>query len=167
MRNQGQEPLKNSTVGNVISFWCAGTGCAGTPSVGDCLKLHRVVLAFAAALAACSVTTPPVSHGPSQPIVKRQAAPDWFHHELALARHAKATHLPPGDPLGAQRAYYAIMLPACQRVARTGPEKYRARCLALSRHAAADAAAANDDFSCESDHDDSQDSQAAKTACSD
>ncbi len=140
--------------------------CAGNRTKGDGLKSYRWAIGLAGGLSACSVSAPPpkpVTHVQA----KHVAPPDWFHHELALARHAKATHLPPGDTLGAQRAYYAVMLPACRRVAKSGPDKYRARCFALSNHAAADAAAANDDFSCESDHDDSQDSQAEKTACSD
>jgi hypothetical protein len=93
--------------------------------------------------------------------------PDWFHRELALARHARATHLPIGDKAGAQRAYYAVMLPACRKVAQSGPDKYRARCQSLASHAAADAAAANDDFSCMDDHVDTGDTQAEKTACND
>ncbi len=137
------------------------------PGMEGSLKLHRITICLGAALSACTTQVAPPS--PRPPVVVRHAPapPDWFHHELALARHARANHLPVGDTLGAQRAYYAVMLPACQHVAKSGPEKYRARCLAMSRHAAADAAAANDDFSCEPDHDDSQDSQAEKTACND
>ncbi len=116
-------------------------------------------------LSACSTSAPPPR--PPQPQAQHHVPPDWFHRELALARHARMTHLPPGDTAGAQRAYYKVMLPACQRVAKSGPDKYRARCKALTDHAAADAAAANNDFDCMPDQDDSQASQAEKTACND
>ncbi|MEJ0046177.1 MAG: hypothetical protein WDN04_08710 [Rhodospirillales bacterium] len=66
-------------------------------------------------MAACAPSAPP-----QQPVTHDQpkahvvpAPPDWFHRELALANHARRVHAPHGDLLGAQRAYYQVMVPAC------------------------------------------------------
>jgi len=93
---------------------------------------------------------------------------------LALARHARVAFVPQGDQAGAQLAYYKVMVPACQHVMKSGPDKYHGRCVALLRHAttAAVADAAEilpppDDFACNDDRDDSNDPTAQVTACSD
>jgi hypothetical protein len=82
--------------------------------------------------------------------------------------------MPHGDQSGAQLAYYKVMVPACQHVMKSGPDKYHGRCVALLRHAttAAVADAAEilpppDDFACNDDRDDSNDPTAQVTACSD
>jgi hypothetical protein len=130
---------------------------------------------FCCALAACAPAAPPpvVAHeapktSPAAPL------PDWFHRQLALARHARVTFAPHADQTGAQLAYYKVMVPACQRVIKSGPDKYRGRCVALLHHAnmAAVADAAKilpppDDFACNDDHDDGNDPPALVTACND
>jgi hypothetical protein len=95
------------------------------------------------------------------------APPDWFHRQLALARQARAVHLPAGDKPGAQRAYFAVMVPACGRIASAGPDKYRARCRALVNQATTDSAAANAGPACDEDRDDSGQTPAQIAACSD
>jgi hypothetical protein len=61
------------------------------------------------------------------------------------------------------------MVPACERVERSGPDKYRARCSALLHPARAPAAKAApvEDAVCDLDRDDSNDTPAQITACSD
>ena len=127
------------------------------------------IFAFVAlCVAACATTPqPPPPPRPVATAPRHVTPPDWFHRELALARHARKSHLPPSDTKGAQHAYYSVMLPACERVAKSGPDKYRARCRALTEHATTAATLANDDFDCKDEQDDSRDSQAEKTACSD
>jgi hypothetical protein len=93
--------------------------------------------------------------------------PDWFHRQLAEARRAKIGHLPPGDSVGALRAYYAVMVPVCEHVAKAGPAKYRARCRSLIERASNAVAAAAYNPPCDDDHDDSDDTPAQITACSD
>jgi hypothetical protein len=92
---------------------------------------------------------------------------DWFHRQLAAAHRAKISHLPRGDSAGAQRAYYAVMLPVCGQVAKSGPAQYRARCQALVLRASNAAAAAAYNPPCDDDHDDTGDTPAEITACSD
>jgi hypothetical protein len=131
--------------------------------------LLRLALAGVLALAGCA--TPPTA--PPPPTVAHaapHAAPkplDWFHRQLALAQKARATHLPVGDAVGAQRAYYAVMVPVCGRVAASGPAQYRPRCRAIIQRASDAAAAATANPACDDDHDDSGDTQAQITACSD
>jgi hypothetical protein len=122
----------------------------------------RFALAATLILASC-VAAPP----PAPPPAAAHAAPDWFHQQLALARKARLAHLPVGDAAGAQRAYYAVMVPACGRVASSGPAQYRARCRIIIQHASDAAAAATANPPCDDDHDDSGDTQAQITACSD
>jgi hypothetical protein len=129
-----------------------------------------LALVLALALAACVTAPPPappplvvhaVPHKPPAPL-------DWFHRQLAMARHARATHLPRSDTAGAQLAYYAVMLPACGHIAKVGPEAYRARCRAIVQRASDAAAAAAMGPACPDDeHDDSADDPAQVTACSD
>jgi hypothetical protein len=133
------------------------------------IPLLRLALAAPLALAGCVAAPPP----PPPPVVAH-AAPhpppkplDWFHRQLALARHAKLTHLPVGDAAGAQRAYYAVMVPVCGRVAASGPAQYRARCRAIIQRASDAAALATANPPCDDDHDDSGDTEAQITACSD
>ncbi len=132
--------------------------------------LRFAAVLMLAMLAACA-TTPPSPPPPrvTHALPHRPPAPlDWFHRQLALARHARATHLPPGDTAGAQRAYYAVMLPVCAHVAKAGPALYRARCSAIVARASDAAAAAAAGPPCpDDDHDDSADSPAQVTACSD
>lgn len=127
------------------------------------------------ALAACSPAVPPpvVAHAAPKP---RSAAPapDWFHRELALARQAKGAFVPHGDQASAQLAYYKVMVPACQHVVKSGPDKYRGRCVALLHHATMAEAADSvkilpppDDFACNDERDDSNDPITQVTACSD
>jgi hypothetical protein len=119
------------------------------------------------AMAGCAAPPPPVARAPSAAVRPRPAPPDWFHRQLAAARKAKMSHLPPGDAAGAQAAYNAVMLPVCAQVAKAGPDKYRARCRALVARASDAAAAAAYNPPCDDDHDDSGDSPAQITACSD
>jgi len=117
-------------------------------------------------LASCAVLEP----GPRQvvpaPAPRASAPPDWFHHEIALARHARVVHQPTQDTAGAQRAYDAIMVPACARVSKSGPDKYRARCKILIARASAHAVTPAATPPCD-DHDDSFDTPAQITACND
>jgi hypothetical protein len=126
-------------------------------------------LGLALAAASCAAPPPPappalVAHAPPHPAPK---PPDWFHRQLALARHARLAHLPVGDTAGAQRAYFAVMVPVCGRVAANGPAQYRARCRSIIQRASDAAAAATANPACDDDHDDSGDTQAQITACSD
>jgi hypothetical protein len=154
----------------------AGRGERSRPNTGSACRAAAILGGLVWSLAGCAPAIAP------RPVVAQQqpkphapaAAPDWFHRELSLARHARVTFVPHGDQVGAQRAYYKVMVPACHRVAQSGPAKYRAQCSVLLRHAAAasaaDAAAlapAADEFSCNDDHDDSRDDPAQVTACSD
>jgi hypothetical protein len=146
------------------------------PSIAGAWRRIGAAAGVACGLAGCAPSVPPrpvVAQVPPQLHVAA-SPPDWFHRELARARHARVAHVPHGDQVGAQRAYYQVMVPACRRVARSGPDKYRARCAALVQHeataSAADAAAimpAPDDFSCNDERDDSRDDPARVTACSD
>ena len=90
---------------------------------------------IAMALAACT------GPAPAPPQVSRAALvkppPDWYHRQLALARNARAEHRPKQDTAGAQYAYYAIMLPACEHIEKSGPNKYRPRCKILIAKATA------------------------------
>jgi hypothetical protein len=117
-------------------------------------------------LASC-MAPPPVAT--RAPVAKSVPAPDWFHRELARARRAKADHRPSQDAAGALHAYYAILLPACDRVEKSGPDKYRPRCKILIAKAARPASPALPAASyapCD-DRDDSLQSAAEITACSD
>jgi hypothetical protein len=98
-----------------------------------------------------------------------RASPDWFQRHLADARHARAVHLAAGDTAGARRAYAAVMVPACERVERSGPDKYRARCRNLLHTAKAPAIKlpSVEDTACDLDRDDSNDTPEQITACSD
>ncbi len=123
-----------------------------------------IVLAAGVGLAGCVTQAPP----PPTPVaVAPPPPPDWFHRELALARHARAAHLPASDIAGAQRAYFAVMVPVCGKVAANGPVKYKARCKAIIDRATTDAANANAGPPCDDEHDDSADTPAQITACSD
>ena len=130
---------------------------------------------FCCGLAACAPATPPPVVAHVAPRANTAAPPpDWFHRQLALARHARVTFTPHADQTGAQLAYYKVMVPACQHVIKSGPDKYHARCVALLHHAnmAAVADAAKilpppDDFACNDDHDDGNDPPALVTACND
>ena len=129
-------------------------------------------LGLLATLAACATTPPPPPPPPqhvTHAVPHKPPAPlDWFHRQLAMARHARHVHLPASDTAGAQRAYYAVLLPACAHVAKAGPEQYRARCRAIVQRAADASAAANAGPACpDDDHDDSTDPTAQVTACSD
>jgi hypothetical protein len=94
-------------------------------------------------------------------------APDWFHRQLAAAHHARITHVPPGDKAGAQRAYDAIMVPACGKIAASGPAKYRAQCRTMVQRANDAAAALAESPTCRDDSDDAPETAAQVTACSD
>lgn len=98
-----------------------------------------------------------------------RASPDWFQRQLVEARHARTVHLAAGDKAGARKAYAAIMVPACERVERSGPDKYRTRCRALLHPARAPATKAPpvEDAVCDLDRDDSNDTPEQITACSD
>ncbi len=126
-----------------------------------------------ASLAACATPAPAPPAAPTphvtRAVPRKPPAPlDWFYRQLALARHARAVHLPHSDAAGAQRAYYAVLLPACAHVAHSGPEAYRARCRAIVARASDAAAAAAAGPPCpDDDHDDSADAPAQVTACSD
>ncbi len=124
-------------------------------------------LAALASLAGCVTTAPPRPAIVSTKPHAVSAPPDWFHRELALARHARLTHLPHTDKAGAQAAYYAVMVPACARVVKSGPAKYRARCATLVEHATSPAPQIMDEFPCNTDHDDSRDTPEEMTACND
>jgi hypothetical protein len=127
------------------------------------------------ALAGCAAPAPPAPVAATHQVaVPHHAAPpaDWFHRQLALARHARAVHLPVGDRTGAQRAYFAVMVPACGRIASSGPDKYRPRCKALISQATTDSvdantAPANAAPLCDQDRDDSGQTPSQITACSD
>jgi hypothetical protein len=92
--------------------------------------------------------------------------PDYYHRQLQLARNARAEHRPKQDTAGAQHAYYAIMLPACEHIEKSGPDKYRPRCKILIARATAHAATPISEPPCD-DRDDSQETPAQITACSD
>jgi hypothetical protein len=139
------------------------------------LRAALASVGLCCALAACAPAAPPpvMAHAAPRPGAAA-SPPDWFHHELALARHARVAFVPQGDQAGAQLAYYKVMVPACHHVMKSGPDKYRGRCGALLHHAtmaeAADAAKIlppPDDFACNDDRDDSNDPTAQVTACSD
>ncbi len=133
------------------------------PQIRTYCRLAAALLATA--VAACAAPPPPpVVARP--PAAKPAPVADWFHRELALARHAKAEHRPPTDKIGADHAYYAIMIPACEHVAKLGPDKYRPRCKILLAKATAHPLPPIRDPVCD-DHDDSQDSPADITTCSD
>src|SRR5580692_9798712 len=126
--------------GDAAGGWRAALACVGLCCV----------------LAACAPAPPPpvVAHAAPKPS-PAAAPPDWFHRQLALARHARVAFVPHGDQAGAQLAYYKVMVPACQHVMKSGPEKYHGRCVALLHHAttaqAADAVKIippPDDFAC-------------------
>ena len=133
------------------------------------LRVH--VIGFVLCVSACATQPPPAP--PPRAVIKtvphKPPAPlDWFHRQLAMARHARATHQPRSDKLGAQHAYEAVMLPACARVAKKGPEAYRARCRTIVARAADEAVSAAAGPACpDDDHDDSGDAAAQVTACSD
>jgi len=95
---------------------------------------------------------------------KAAPAPDWFQRQVAAARQARRQHLPHSDTAGAQQAYYKVMLPACHKVAASGPEKYRARCASLVRQAAVDTPPPPDLFTC---NDPAEDTPETATACDD
>jgi len=130
---------------------------------------------FVLALAACTAPAPPppqiVRAAPAKP------PPDYYHRQLQLARNARAEHRPKQDKAGAQHAYYAIMLPACEHIENAGPDKYRPRCKLLIARAtakpappgapAAHAATTESEPPCDDDRDDSQETPAQITACSD
>ena len=128
------------------------------------LQLLAVVLLTLAGCMASSPPKPAVVSTKPRPV---PTPPDWFHRELALARHARLSHTPHSDTAGAQAAYYAVMVPACARVVKSGPAKYRARCATLAEHAASPTPQIMDEFPCNSDHDDSADTPEEKTACND
>ena len=135
--------------------------------------LPIIALVAGVGLTGCVEQAPPPSR-PAVSIPQHHAVvqraitpPDWFHRQLALARHARATHLPAIDSNGAQRAYFAVMLPVCSKVAANGPVKYQARCKAIVDRATTDAANANAGPPCDDEHDDSADTPAQITACSD
>ena len=107
-------------------------------------------LAAALSLSACVTAPPP----PPPPHHAAAVPPDWFHQKLALARHARTKH-----------AYYAIMAPVCEHVAKSGPDKYRARCKILIENASIAATKAAETPPC--DDDDRHDTPAQITACSD
>jgi hypothetical protein len=128
-------------------------------------------LVVALCLAGCAtrqtLQSVPQSHTAGIPAHQAAAPLDWFHRQLAAARHARITHLPVGDTAGAQRAYYSVMIPVCGQVAKGGPDKYRARCRAIIYQATTNAAAAAAGPPCADDKDDSGESPAQITACSD
>ena len=132
--------------------------------------LPLILLAAGVGLAGCVAQAPlppkPVAVAVAPPH-RVTAPPDWFHRELAQARRARATHLPAADSAGAQRAYFAVMVPVCGKIAANGPAKYQARCKAIVDRATTDAANANAGPPCDDAHDDSGDSPAEITACSD
>ncbi len=138
------------------------------------MNIDRFAALFLLATLAACATAPPPRPPPPPPHVthavpRKPPAPlDWFHRQLAMARHARAVHLPHSDVAGAQRAYFSVMLPACAHIAHAGPEAYRARCRAIVARASDAAAAAAAGPPCPDDeHDDSADSPAQVTACSD
>ena len=135
------------------------------------IRTHLAAYALAAAVAACAAppARPPITASvPARPRPVPKPKPlDWFHRQLAAAHRARISHLPRGDTAGAQRAYDAVMLPVCGQVVKSGPAQYRARCQALMLHASNAAAAAAYNPPCDDDHDDSADTPAQITACSD
>jgi len=163
----------------VFGFKDVMPGQTSCPAPKECsiAALQRPIGAAIALLwylAGCAASPPPAVTAPAPPKTHVSPAPDWFHRQLALAQHARTAFVPHGDQAGAQRAYYKVMVPACQRVDQSGLDKYRARCAALVRHAAAAAAAdavaiipPPDDFSCNDDRDDSHDDQSQVKACND
>ena len=117
-------------------------------------------------LASCAVVGPGSRQGAHTPAPTVSAPPDWFHREMARAHHARVAHQPAKDIAGAQHAYDAIMVPACERVSKSGPDKYRARCKILIARASAHAVTPAATLPCD-DHDDSFDTPAQITACND
>jgi hypothetical protein len=75
-------------------------------------------------------------------------------------------HQPAKDAAGAQHAYDAIMIPACERVSKSGPDRYLARCKILIARASVHALTRTAAPPCD-DHDDSFDTPAQITACND
>ena len=154
--------------------------------------LRWLAIAALLTIAGCASAPPPPAVSPVPP---PHPPPDWFRRTLADARHARLVHLKAGDKAGASRAYAALMVPACERVERQGPAKYLARCRAILHPAAAAASSAMplsknppskgpasartssppqagtparvDDATCDPDRDDSNDTPAQITACSD
>jgi hypothetical protein len=135
------------------------------------IRIHLAAYALALTVAACAAPPAPAPIAASLPArprpVPKPKPLDWFHRQLAAAHRAKISHLPRGDSAGAQRAYYAVMLPVCGQVAKSGPAQYRARCQALVLRASNAAAAAAYNPPCDDDHDDTGDTPAEITACSD
>ena len=133
------------------------------PPIRPPFRLAAAILTIG--ITACA--TPPQHPVMARP-PKAKPAPvaDWFHRELTLARHARAEYRPTTDKIGAAHAYYAIMIPACEHVAKAGPDEYRPRCKILLAKATAHPHAPIRDPVCD-DHDDSQDSPADITTCSD
>ena len=129
-------------------------------------------LCLCLAFAGCAGPAPPpapqaIARPPAQKVPHPKAAPDWFHRQLALAHHARVTHLPPGDKAGAQRAYDAVILPACTKIAASGPAKYRAQCRAMVQRAASTASALAESPACQDDSSDAPETADQVTACSD
>ena len=130
-------------------------------------------LAAAIGLASCATSPPPPPPGATTHTHAAAPAPDWFHRQLAAARYARSHHQPATDTRGARKAYLAIMLPACERVAKSGPDKYRSRCRGILNPPVATTTlpaktlAPPVDQSCDLDRDDSADAPAQVTACSD
>jgi hypothetical protein len=119
-----------------------------------------VGLGLAAGVAGCATQVPP----PAPAVRVAPKKPDWFHQQLALARRARAAHVPHSDAAGAQLAYNRVMIAACTHVAAAGPEKYRARCFAYTQRPVKPVA--DDSLAC-SDEDDTYETTAEIKACSD
>jgi hypothetical protein len=117
-------------------------------------------------LASCAALGPKPTEPAHAPSGQTLPPLDLFRRELALARRARAEHLPSPDKAGARQAYYAIMVPACERVERLGPDKYRAGCKILNGKATSLAPPSAGYPACD-DRDDSQQSAAEITACVD
>jgi hypothetical protein len=120
---------------------------------------------FALGVASCSAPAqqPQALRAPA---AKPAPEADWFHRELALARLARAGHRPSQDVIGAQREYYAIMVPACESVEKSGPEIYKQRCRTIIANARSPKTSHAGYPAC-AEHDDSKETPAEITACSD
>jgi hypothetical protein len=129
------------------------------------LPIRVALCCFSLAIASCArpPLPPQTSHaGTPKPVAKA----DWFHRELALARRARADHRPSQDLIGAQRAYYAIMVPVCQSVEKSGPERYLSRCRTIIANARLPKISPSSYPAC-AESDDSKETPAQVTACSD
>jgi len=134
----------------------------------SCMRLlfPLATCALSIGLAACTLSGPGSRQVAHTQLPEASAPFDWFHHEIVPARRARMTHQPTQDAIGAQHACDVIMVPTCERVSKSGPDQYRARCKILIARASAHALTPARIPPCD-DHDNSFDTPAQITACSD